>query len=218
MAASAFLRASPIRVNFYIDGLNLYYRALRGTSFRWLDIGKLAGLLLPQHQIGQIRYFTSLIHSRPPDPTQPQRQQTYLRALGTIPSLSIHYGHFLPKKKRLPLSQQPKSGSRIVEILDTEEKGSDVNLASHLLMDGFENRYDMAVVISNDSDLVTPIEMVRTKLNKQIGVFDPSRVHSFQLKNAASWYRRLRRGPLSGSLFPGAISDPQGTITKPVGW
>ena len=74
------------------------------------------------------------------------------------------------------MAQHPQTGPRTVEILNAEEKGSDVNLASYLLMDGFENDYEMAVVISNDSDLKLPIRMTRTKLGKQIGVFDPSNV------------------------------------------
>ena len=213
-----FLWDTYIRAIVYIDGFNLYYRALRGTGFRWLDMGKLTQLLLPQHHIEQIRYFTALIVSRPSDPNEPQRQQTYLRALGTIPHLTIHYGHFLSKTKRRPLAQHPESGPRTVEILNTEEKGSDVNLASYLLLDGFENRYDLAVVISNNSDLVTPIRMARTKLGKQVGVIDPSRNRSFELNKAATWYRRLRQGPLKASQFPDTLSDAQGTITKPKGW
>ncbi len=114
--------------------------------------------------------------------------------------------------------QPPPSGPRTVDILDTEEKGSDVNLASYLLLDGFENQYDLAVVISNDSDLVTPIRMTRIRLGKQVGVFDPSHRKSFELSNAASWYRRLRKGPLRASLFPDTIEDAQGFITKPKGW
>ena len=201
-----------------MDGLNLYYRALRGTEYRWLDIGKLARILLPEHQIGRIRYFTALVTNRPDDPTQAQRQQAYLRALQTVPDLTIHYGHLLPKRKRRPLTRPPQTGPRTVEVLDTEEKGSDVNLASYLLLDGFEDEYDMAVVISNDSDLVLPIEMVRSRLARRVGVFDPSRRRSFELHGAASWYRPLRRGPLSASLFPDTLSDAQGQITKPAGW
>ena len=204
-----------IRTNVYIDGFNFYYRALRQTSFRWLDIGKLARLLLPQHQIELIRYFTARIDKRHGDPTQPQRQQAYLRALGTIPHLTIHYGHFLPQRKLRPLAQQPASGPRTVEILDTQEKGSDVNLASYLLLDGFENKFDLAVVISNDSDLVTPIEMARIKLGKQVGVIDPRSKRSFELRKAASWYRHLRQGPMRASLFPDTLSDTQGPITNP---
>ena len=78
--------------------------------------------------------------------------------------MTVHYGHLLSKTKRRPLAHQPASGPRTVEVLDTEEKGSDVNLASYLLMDGFENDYEMAVVVSNDSDLQLPISMTRTAM------------------------------------------------------
>ena len=194
---SFFLACVLMRTNVYVDGLNLYYRALRDTPYRWLDLGELARLLLPRHDLGRIRYFTAIVTSRPDDPTQAQRQQAYLRALQTLPNLTIHYGHFLAKTKRRPLARQPRMGSRTVEILDMEEKGSDVNLACYLLLDGFKDEYEMAVVISNDSDLQLPIKMARTSVGKQLGVFDPSRRRSFELHGAASWYRPLRRGPLS---------------------
>ena len=175
-------------------------------------------LLLSRHEIARIRYFTALVDSRPGDPTQPQRQQTYLRALQTISNLTIHYGHFLTKPRLRPLLHEPKSGHRTVEVINTEEKGSDVNLATYLLIDGFEDDYEMAVVISNDSDLKLPIEMTRTRLGKQVGVVDPSSKTSFELRKAASWYRPLRKGPLSASLFPNSLSDAQGNFTKPAGW
>ena len=113
---------------------------------------------------------------------------------------------------------EPLTGPRTVEVLNTEEKGSDVNLATYLLIDGFEDDYEMAVVISNDSDLKLPIAMTRTRLGKQVGVIDPSSKTSFELRKAASWYRALRRGPLSASLFPNTLSDADGNFTKPIGW
>lgn len=152
------------------------------------------------------------------DPTKARRQQTYLRALQTVPGLTIHYGHLVPRRKFRPLAHPPPSGQRLVEIADIEEKGSDVNLATYLLLDGFDDDYELAVVISNDSDLELPIRKARTRLGKQVGVIDPSRRRSFQFHNAASWYRPLREGPLSASLFPDALSDAQGVITKPSGW
>ena len=76
----------------------------------------------------------------------------------------------------------------------------------------------MAVVVSNDSDLQLPITMVRDRLRKRVGVFDPSPRRSFELHSAASWYRALRQGPLSASLFPDTLSDANGPITKPAGW
>ena len=116
------------------------------------------------------------------------------------------------------MAQPPLTGSRIVEVLDTEEKGSDVNLASYLLMDGFCDEYDLAVVVSNDSDLQLPVEMARTRLGKQMGVFDPSRRRSFELYNAASWYRPLRKGPLGASQIPDTLADANRLITKPAEW
>ena len=207
-----------MRTNVYVDGFNLYYRAIRGTQYRWLDLGRLSQLLLPGHEIHRIRYFTARVTNRTSDRTQAQRQQMYLRALETIPNLTVHYGHFMESTKRRPLAHPPNDGRHSVEILDTEEKGSDVNLTTYLLMDGFEDDYEMAVVISNDSDLQFPIAMVRTRLGKQIGVVDPSDRRSFELSNAASWYRRLRSGPLSASLFPSTVNDANGAITKPHSW
>ena len=114
--------------------------------------------------------------------------------------------------------RSPRTGPRTAEILDTEEKGSDVNLASYLLLDGFDDEYELAVVVSTDSDLVLPIRMARSRLGKQVGVFDPSRRRSFELHGAASWYRPLRQGPLSASLFPDTLSDSKGALAKPAGW
>ena len=68
--------------NFYIDGFNLYYRALQGTPYKWLNLRKLAEALFPRDTIHKICYFTAPITPRPNDITQPQRQQAYLRAWG----------------------------------------------------------------------------------------------------------------------------------------
>jgi hypothetical protein len=100
--------------------------------------------LLPRDRIHRIRYFTALVSGRPNDVQQPQRQQAYLRALRTIPHLSIHLGHYLSHPVRMPLARRPSVGPQIVEVLRTEEKGSDVNLASYLLLDGFRGDCEAA--------------------------------------------------------------------------
>ena len=142
-----------MKTNVYIDGFNLYYG--------WLDVSKLCSLLLPYHQINRIRYFTARVTSRPDDPLQPQRQENYLRALRTIPNLSIHFGHFLSSTVRMPLAHPPVNGPRTVEVIKTEGKGSDVNIATYMLVDAFNKDCEMSVLLSNDSDLKTPIEFVR---------------------------------------------------------
>ena len=71
---------TKIRTIIYIDGFNLFYGAVKGTQYKWLDVSKLAELLLPRHEITQIHYFTALVKARPNNPQQVQRQELYLRA------------------------------------------------------------------------------------------------------------------------------------------
>ena len=110
------------------------------------------------NQIDKVRYFTARVSARPHDPGQPQRQETYLRALATIADVELHFGHFLTHEISMPDAVAWKTGRyRAVRVMKTEEKGSDVNLATHLLMDAIDDLFDVADIISNDSDLKEPI-------------------------------------------------------------
>ncbi|MCO5188580.1 MAG: NYN domain-containing protein [Anaerolineae bacterium] len=204
-----------MKANIYVDGFNLYYGALKNTPYRWLNIAKLCRIMLPRDNINQIKYFTALVNPRPTDPNQLTRQQTYLRALQTIPNLEIIYGHFLTHEIMMPLAP-PKSG--YAKVVKTEEKGSDVNLALHLLSDGYKNTYDVAVVISNDSDLLLPIQFVKKELGKKIGVLNPQKHPSKVLTASADFVKNIRKGVLSKSLFPTSLTDSQGKFTKPATW
>jgi hypothetical protein len=77
----------------YVDGFNLYNRALTGTPFKWLDLPALCNRVLG-HRVEHVPYFTARIIARQDDPQQPQRQQAYLRDIGLDPRLTIHYGSF----------------------------------------------------------------------------------------------------------------------------
>src|SRR5580698_1513650 len=117
--------------NVYIDGFNLYYGALKGSPYKWLDLAALCRRMLPDDTIQSIEYFTAIVSARPYDLDLPVRQQVYLRALRTIPNLSICYGHFLTHSVRMVLTGS--NPTKKVWVDKTEEKGSDVNLAAHLL-------------------------------------------------------------------------------------
>lgn len=204
-----------MKANIYVDGFNLYYGALKNTPYRWLDIAALCRVMLPHDTIGQIKYFTALVNPRQTDPDQLTRQQVYLRALQTIPNLEIIYGHFLTHEIMMPLAP-PKSG--YAKVIKTEEKGSDVNLALHLLSDGYSNAYDVAVIISNDSDLLLPIQFVKKQLGKKIGILNPQKHPSKMLIANADFVKNIRKGVLSKSLFPTSLTDSLGVVTKPARW
>lgn len=110
-----------MRVRVYVDGFNVYYRALKGTDCKWLNPLVLSRSLLdPEDTVDCVHYFTARVSTRAGDGEAPKRQQAYLSALGTVPEVKVHYGRFLAKTKLRPLARDP---SRFVEVLDSEERG-----------------------------------------------------------------------------------------------
>lgn len=209
-----------LRTSVYVDGFNLYFGSLKKTQYKWLNILNLCQAYLPGNNITSIKYFTAQVSARPNDPQQPARQNAYLRALGTIPCVEIIHGHYLSHTISARLANPPPNGgSKYVDIIKTEEKGSDVNLATHLLHDAHLDRYDIAVVISNDSDLLAPIKLVRSDLNKMVGILNPQKHPSRALLPHTDFMKQIRPGALAASQFPNQIVDQNGNlIHKPAGW
>lgn len=207
------------KTNVYVDGFNLYYGALKGTPYKWLDIRKLCELLLLNNHIHQIKYFTALVSARPHDPDQPVRQQTYLRALQTLPNTAVIKGSFLSHPILLPLAKpNPMMHQNSVWVIKTEEKGSDVNLATHLLSDGYKQEYDIAVMITNDSDLLAPMRIVRNELKLPVGIINPQKRPSWALRSHASFIKPVRGWALQASQLPGTVADADGSFNKPASW
>lgn len=207
-----------MRVFVYVDGFNLYYRALKGTPHRWLNLDLLAKRLVrPGDTIDRVRYFTARVKARAGDPDAPRRQQIYLSALGTVPNIEFHFGNFLTKTKMRPLAHVP---TRFVEVLDTEEKGSDVNLAVHLVNDAWSNHFDVALVLSQDTDLIEPLRMVSKGVGKPVGlVWLDGRRPDKGMANAASFVRHVSQADLVASQFPQQLPRNAGApIVKPKGW
>lgn len=203
----------------YVDGFNFYYRALKKTPHRWIDLNTLVRRMMPNSTIVGIKYYTALVSSRPHNPDQPQRQQLYLRALRTIPNLEIHLGHYLmhevPMAKVVPAGQP----AEMVKVYKTEEKGSDVNLATHMVHDAHMDRFDVAVLISNDSDLVAPVRIINGELNKKVVLLAPDRSRPARaLLGVVSSMKQIREGALRASQFPETLTDAQGTFARPVRW
>jgi uncharacterized LabA/DUF88 family protein len=208
-----------MRTYIYVDGLNFYYGAVKGTPYKWLNILRLCQLLLPKNQVVKIKYFTALVSARPGDPDQPNRQQIFLRALRTIPDLEIILGHFLEHPRKMLLANSQPGKPQYATVLRTEEKGSDVNLAAHLINDGYKGAFEVAVLVTNDSDLVEPIKIVRTELNLPVGVLNPNpKQPSHELRKYATFVKPIRTGVLAASLFPPTLVDANGAFQKPPSW
>lgn len=177
---------------------------------------KLSEFLFPQHEIVKVKYFTAPVKVREndSDPEKPNRQQIYFRALRTLSGVEIYEGTFLSNN----VMMRKADGSGFVEVIKTEEKGTDVSLASHLLNDGHNNKYEMAVVISNDSDLVEPIKMVIYELGLPVVVVSPYKRNSIKLKEVATSIKQIRKGVLEVSQFSDELEDRVGKFKKPDTW
>ncbi|WOV90237.1 MAG: NYN domain-containing protein [Candidatus Zeuxoniibacter abyssi] len=160
-----------MRTSIYIDGFNLYYR-VKGTDYKWLDLMALCQNLLDrQHAIDTINYYTTKVEGRKKDPRKPERQGIYWRALQKyIPQLRIKLGLFQQRKVMMPRADNEE---KFVYVIRTEEKGTDVNLAVNLLNDMWLDKYDCAVIISNDSDLAEAMCLVRKHSEKILILIPP---------------------------------------------
>ena len=209
----------------YVDGYNLYYRAVRGTPYRWLDIQRLCEQILPNNDILEIKYFTASIGTRG-DSQKPIRQETFFRAIRAMnPKVKIIKGKYEAKAVTRELIHSHwinrlrrivGKPNRKVKVYNPQEKGSDVNLATQLLNDAWRNRYDVAVVISNDSDLLGAIRLVRHERGKAVGNIYPMNSPNLDLYHESDFKVELRPAMLAAAQFPTSI--PGTNIHKPASW
>lgn len=207
----------------YVDGFNLYYRAMkhgRFGDFRWLDIVRFCRVLLPHNHVTLVRYFTADLHPLKWDPGPADRQRVYLRALRSLPDLVVRKGRFAVRQIVRPqvMPAQPiDEPSSMVRVWNIEEKGSDVNLASYLLRNGFLGEYDAAVVSSDDSDLVEPIRIVRRDIGKPVGIVQLRPKNAFAAEgdfriHPRRWHFERSQLPLESPSSDGGI------VRKPPEW
>lgn len=205
----------------YIDGFNLYYR-LKNTPYKWLDLQKVCKAYLnpTQHNIIKIKYFTALVKGKSKDHSNIHRQHKYLQALKTIENLEIIFGQF--KKRQMTgihihyEKGRYVEGSELVTINKWEEKESDVNIATHVVAD--MSQHDCAVLISNDTDLKTPLRYVKEKLKKKVGVITPYRNIHKDLISVSHFQKRISNQVLQKCQFPEKMKDAKGFFFCPPKW
>ena len=208
------------RTVVYIDGFNLYYCSLKDTPYKWLNLEALCNnILVPNaHDVLAIKYFSARISARKDDPDAPTRQDTYWKALRKFcPKVEIIEGFFLQSEKMSYLA--PAAGHGFVKTIKTEEKGSDVNLSVHMLNDAWLDKYDCAVMISNDSDMYESIRLLKASCHKRVGwgLPDSPNVHlSRKLASIMDFKRKITTSILQKSLLPNVI--PGTNLHKPSLW
>lgn len=206
------------RTIVYVDGFNLYYGEMKNSPWKWLDPAELfRNTLGAENDVIKVKYFTARVQPTPKDPDVNNRQDTYIRAVQAhSPLVEFHFGHFLRHQISMEHANPPPS---TVQVWKNEEKGSDVNLALHVLNDAWLNAYDCAVIVSNDSDLAESLRFVKEQHKKLIGLITPGapkRKTSQQLHQYADFVKPIRTWALEKSQLPNPI--PNVNIHKPASW
>jgi uncharacterized LabA/DUF88 family protein len=205
----------------YIDGFNLY-NGLKAEGWKdcyWLDLRKLSqSLLRPHQQLVFTKYFTARIkgsHARR------KRQSTFLDALATLPDFQIYEGVYRKSSITCRHCGAMQPCANCGEPFESyQEKRSDVNLAVEMLTDAFQNRFDMAIVVSGDSDLCPPIEAVRRLFPKKyVYVAFPPQRELDVLKDVATRAVALERSHFEQCQFPDKVQGPNGfVLERPQEW
>lgn len=195
-----------------MDGFNLYHglkeRNLRG--FYWLNIKALIqSLLLPDQTLRHVHYFTSRV-AGPPEKVK--RQGTYIEALQLIQGVTVHFGHYVASSSRCR--------SCHAENIAPREKRTDVNIAAAMLFDAFANNFDNAILVSGDTDLIGPLEVMRQMFpkKKRTIAFPPGR-HSGHLTKFATGWLHIGEDKFAKSLLPLEVEKLSGfKLKKPDSW
>lgn len=187
------------RVIFFIDGFNLYHAINFNQNFhkyKWLNLSKLASLYITKREnIESVYYFTALATW---SQSKVKKHKTFIRAL-ELNNINIIYGEFKRRDKFCNLCKRTYQ--------TFEEKQTDVNIAIQLFKLSIEDKYDKAIIISGDSDLIPSISAVRNTFpHKKIGVVIPIGRRAEALKQTCDFHMKMKEKHLKSSLFEKEIS------------
>jgi len=231
------LETALARAFFYIDGFNLYQSRLKyNRRHRWLNLHALAERLCePDETVEHIGFYTAYVSGKI-DPEAVGKQHTYLAALKTLGTVSVEPGNFVISDRWVKLVHPGEARPdgypwhlpypEFVKASIPQEKGSDVKLGAHLVRDTFLNRFDVAYVLTNDTDLVEPIRIAAAEQGKHVIIVPPvlprSPKHPIpapSLKKVASDVRFLQDADLGAAQFPDEVPKGHGKVlTRPPTW
>ena len=203
-----------MRAILYVDGFNIYHAVddLRNDKLKSLSLHELGRRIIQQRSetLTNVVYFSAYAdYLTPTDPDIVARHKQYVKALEAT-SVEVVMGNFKRKQRRCRSCQATWDSH--------EEKETDVNIAVRLVADAYQDKYDVAYVLSADTDLVPAMKCVRVVtvsngMSKQIvAVFPPDRdrfVNS--LRGSSDRQISLNRRHIEIARMSNVITLPDGT-------
>jgi uncharacterized LabA/DUF88 family protein len=214
------IMTSPKNINtiFYIDGFNLYFGLkdyrdkFKGKCYYWLNLESLCKKIInphPEQHLTAVKYFTARISG---NQSKVNRQNVFLQAIETLPLVQIIYGQYLSNNKQCKFCKN--------FFTKDEEKMTDVNIAVNMLTDAYSNHFDVAYLISADTDLVPVVREVRRLFPQKsvIACFPPTRKCDLLKQNCNS-IKKIKKYLDDDCLLPEVVINKTGySLKKPMSW
>jgi len=200
------------RIAFFVDGFNLYHSLDSNPAYhkyKWLNLNKLAHCFVTSHdKIDKVSYFTTYATW---NQVKLVKHQIYVRALQSV-GVEIVFGAFRYADKTCRICHK--------QYKTFEEKQTDVNIAIKLFQTAVQDLWDIAIIVSGDSDLIPAIQAVKsTFLAKQIGLVIPIGRRAEELKQVVDFHMKLKEKQLATSQFEDTVTiDGGGKLTCPNTW
>ena len=202
----------PERLIVYVDGFNLYHGLHddSGHSLLWLDLVKLAQRLRPHQQLIGVKYFTASVLN---DPAAQSRQDHYIEALTSL--YPTHIDVVMGRYQSTPYTCR-KCGHTYLRY---EEKETDVNLATSILVDSSLGLCDTVMLISADSDMAPAVRAARL-INPELFIFAafPPKRFSHELKSLMPASFVIGRGRLKNAQLPRSFAVSGKLFSRPAKW
>ena len=195
------------RVAVFVDGFNLYHAIndldAPSNHLKWVNLRTLAETYVPQSdfRLVAVKYFSAYATWRP---GAYKRHRELIDALDSV-GVQVVLGKF-KEKDRFCFRCENRWKAH-------EEKETDVNIAIHLISDAYQNLFDVALLITADSDLTPAVRMLRSRTNKSVRIVFPIGLKSGELAAVAGGggaTRKMKRVHLERSLFPREVRDATG--------
>jgi len=169
------------RVQIFIDGGNFFHLALKKKDIGENDFSfdGFADFLANGREIVSMgkRFYVGTVREQVGNPRSKKAMSKQTKLFTTLKTTNweIKTSKLRTRIERIRIDgrvvnheELRRKGVHEIEIRTIREKGIDVKLATDLIVGAVDDRYDTAIVVSSDSDLIPAIDWVRIKRNKKV--------------------------------------------------
>lgn len=169
------------KVSIYIDGGNFHHLVLKKLAIQEFDFSfeDFAKFLANRRKIidNGKRFYVGTIREREGDLKSREAMSKQTKFFTILKSFKweIKTSKLRTRTEKIIIDDRVigykdllKKGIKQIEFQKMREKGIDVKLATDLIVGAIDKKYDTAIIVSSDADLVPAVDWIRHRFNKKV--------------------------------------------------